>query len=66
MSTPHTDPSKFLTLQDLSKYLKVSVSSIWRLRTKNAKFPRPFRPTPQTLLFDKSEIDVYLKESRES
>ena len=56
---------KFLTLPDLAKYLRVSISSIWRLRRDNPAFPRPFRPTPQTLLFDKSEIDAYLKESRE-
>ena len=66
MSTPLTDFSQFLTLQDLSKILRVSISSIWRVRTTDATFPRAFRPTPQTLLFDKAEIQAWLDESRRS
>ena len=64
MPTPH-DFSKFFTLPELARHFRVSVSTVWRLRRDNPEFPLPFRPTPQTLLFDKNEIDVYLKETRE-
>lgn len=55
---------QFLTLRDLSKYLQVSVPTIWRWRRDDATFPKPFRPTAQTVLFDQAEIEVWLDASR--
>ena len=53
-----------ISQRDLSDYLKISLSTIWRLRRDNPTFPQPFQPSSNSLLFDLEEIDAWLEATR--
>ena len=61
-----TDLARFYTLTELARYLKISVPTLWRWRKANRSFPKPFKPTTQTILFDKAEVEIWLDESRDA
>ena len=57
-----------LTLSDLSKYLRISIPTLWRLRTRRADFPKPIKLSTQSILFDEEKIDAWIEslESRDA
>ena len=53
-----------ISQRELSDYLKISISTIWRLRRDSQTFPQPFQPSGNSLLFDLEEIDLWLEATR--
>jgi predicted DNA-binding transcriptional regulator AlpA len=51
--------SRCMTVSDVAAYLKVSVSTVWRLPDKDTHFPRPFRIGGSTR-WDRQALDFYL------
>ena len=56
---------KFLNLRELASYLRISIPTLWRLRTRRADFPTPVKLSNQTILFVEEEINAWV-ESAES
>jgi predicted DNA-binding transcriptional regulator AlpA len=52
-------PSRCMTVLDVAAYLKVSVSTVWRLLNKDPRFPKPRRIGGSTR-WDRQDIDHYL------
>lgn len=58
------DKGKFVTLCDLTDELRVSRTTIWKLR-RSAEFPLPIRVSRQRLVWRRSDIDEWVA-SRQS
>ena len=58
------EQAKFVTLCDLTEELRVSRTTIWKLR-RSAEFPSPIRVSRQRLVWRRSDIDEWVA-SRQS
>ena len=62
MNTPNRP---FLTMQEVSDILGISVSTIDRL-IKRGQFPPKVKLSPRRIVFMKFEIEEWIKEKREN
>lgn len=61
---PATAALGYLRPKAASKFLGISLASLWTwVRTKE-DFPRPFKPTESVTLFSVAELDAWVKSSR--
>ena len=59
----NTQNSPFFTIQEVSEFLGISVSTINRL-VKIGDFPSKVKITPRRIVFMKNEIDEWIKSKR--
>tara|TARA_A100001035_G_C27375191_1_gene317477 strand:- start:125 stop:316 length:192 start_codon:yes stop_codon:yes gene_type:complete len=59
----NTQNSPFFTIQEVSEFLGISVSTINRL-VKIGDFPPKVKITPRRIVFMKNEIDEWIKSKR--
>ncbi len=57
------DNSPFFTIQEVSEFLGISISTINRL-VKEGDFPPKIKISPRRMVFMKSEIDEWIKSKR--
>ena len=59
----NTQNSPFFTIQEVSEFLGISISTINRL-VKEGDFPPKVKITPRRIVFMKYEIDKWIEEKR--
>ena len=59
----NTENSPFFTIQEVSKFVGISISTINRL-VKEGNFPPKVKITPRRIVFMKNEIDEWIKSKR--
>ena len=61
----NTENSPFFTIQEVSEFLGISISTINRLIQKG-EFPPKVKISPRRIVFMKSEIDEWIKSKKSS
>ena len=59
----NTQNSPFFTIQEVSEFLGISISTINRL-VKEGDFPRKVKLSPRRMVFMKREIDEWIESKR--
>ena len=59
----NTQNSPFFTIQEVSEFLGISISTINRL-VKEGDFPRKVKLSPRRMVFMKREIDEWIEGKR--
>ena len=59
----NTENSPFFTIQEVSKFVGISISTINRL-VKEGDFPKKVKITPRRIVFMKNDIEDWIKSKK--
>ena len=56
--------SDILTEKEVRDLLRVSRTTLWKLRQEDPAFPKPFNKSPRMLRFYRGDVERYIKEKK--